>query len=83
MMANMMGSWGVWVKDGVISTKKTFVRSSHLLPIITPITNPGVVWESRKRACRDFRESGMEATNTILKVSSIKGHKLRFRLVCK
>lgn len=28
MMANLMGSWSVWVKDGVIKTDKTLVCSS-------------------------------------------------------
>lgn len=27
-MANVMGSWSVWIKDGVLKTDKTLVRSS-------------------------------------------------------
>jgi phosphatidylglycerophosphatase GEP4 len=32
MMANLMGSYAVWVKDGVVPVEETSIVSAHLCP---------------------------------------------------
>lgn len=52
MMANLMGGYGVWVRDGVVE-RKSFVRFHSLLSMapwvhLQSLTNAAVVCESRR-----------------------------------
>jgi phosphatidylglycerophosphatase GEP4 len=40
MLANMMGSWGIWVKDGVVPLKQKSIVSDILLEVIPVLTIP-------------------------------------------